>query len=74
MVGFDDWIGDQEVRYELRATVNGEVAANISDYDPEVLFSQVGNMEKEVAQLLNDQYTDMVTDQVDVLADIERGK
>lgn len=74
MVGFDDWIGDQEVRYELRAKVNGEVAANISDYDPEVLFSQVTNMEKEVAQLLNDQYTDMVTDQVEVRADIERGK
>lgn len=74
MVGFDDWAPDQDIRWELRVKVNDEVAANISDYDPEVLFSQVPNMEKEVAQLLNDQYVDMTTDQIDTLADIERGK
>lgn len=74
MVGFDDWAPDQDIRWELRVKVNGEVAANMSDYDPEVLFSQVPNMEKEVAQLLNDQYTDMVTDQTELMSDIERGK
>lgn len=74
MIGFDDWIGDQEVRWELTVRVNGEVAATASDYDSDVLFSRCGKMESAVAELLNDQYTDMVTDQVEVRADIERGK
>lgn len=74
MTGFDDWIGDQEVRWELKVTVNDQVVANVSDYDGNVIASQVPKLEGLVAECLNDQYTDEVTDQVEVRADIERGK
>ncbi len=49
---FEKEFENSDIRYELVATVNGEVAGKISDYDPQVIASKIDVLEGEVAQLV----------------------
>lgn len=55
---FEQEFENSDIRYELVATVNGEVAGKISDYDPQVIASKVDWLEGEVAQLVQSNIQD----------------
>jgi len=57
-VGFDDWAADQEVEYTLIAKVNDEVAYKQDFGQSDDLIGQVRHAEEQVAQLLNEQYSE----------------
>jgi hypothetical protein len=62
MKGFDDWACDQEVEYTLVAKVNDQVAFKASSADIDTIVGQANKAEYAVAELLNDQYQDILPD------------
>lgn len=63
---FDQEYENSEIRYELVATVNGEVAGSISDYDPNVVIQQIPRLEGEVAQLIQSNAQDKAESAMEV--------
>ena len=68
-IGFDDWAPDQEVRYELVAYVNDQVAYKIDEPDINTIVQEANHAEEAVAELMNDQYQDEVQSGAESLAE-----
>ncbi len=68
-IGFDDWACDQDVRYELVAYVNDQVAYKIDEPDINTIIQEANHAEEAVAELMNDQYNDEVQSGVESLAE-----
>ncbi len=57
---FDTEFDNSDIRYELRATVNGELAGKISDYDLDTVIAKSHQLEGEVAQLVESNLQDKI--------------
>lgn len=64
---FDTEYENSEIRYKLVATVNGEVAGVVEDYDPDVVIQQVTRLEGEVAQLVESNLQDKIVESREAL-------
>jgi hypothetical protein len=66
-MNFDTEYENSEIRYKLVATVNGEVAGVVEDYDPDVVIQQVTRLEGEVAQLVESNLQDKIVESREAL-------
>lgn len=55
---FDTFFEESDIKYRLVATVDGEVAGVLEDYDPNVIVSKIHQLEGEVVQLVESNYQD----------------